>query len=105
MASRSTLPLPVVVLGRHITATGVLRTFGRRHVPTFTAEATDDIVTRSRFYRPTPIRLDETDDSEALATFLERLPLERAVLMACGDRWTAAVAGLPPESRIRFRAS
>ena len=96
---------PVIVLGRHITAVGVLRTFAKRHVPAWSAEDTDDIITRSRWYQPTPIRLAETDDSAALEAFLARLPIDRAVLVACGDRWTAAVAGLSPAIRERFPAS
>ena len=97
--------LPVVILGRHITATNVLRTLVRRGLKAYVAQDTTDIITRSRWYRPTPHRIAETDDSALLARFLERLPLKSAVLMACGDRWTAAVAGLPPETRARYRAS
>src|SRR5919107_2610995 len=97
--------LPVVILGNHITATGVLRTLVRRGIEAHVPQETSDIITRSRWYRPTPERLPETGDSPTLAAFLDRLPLESAVLLASGDRWTAAVAGLPPDTRTRFPAS
>src|SRR5919112_2480926 len=96
---------PVVILGNHITATGVLRTLVRRGLEAHVAQDTSDIITRSRWYRPTPSRLPETDDSLTLAAFLDGLPLESAVLVATGDRWTAAVSGLPAEIRARFPAS
>jgi len=97
--------LPVLVLGKHITGLGVLRSFARRGVDTFGAEDTTDVIVRSRYYRPAPRRLPETDDSEVLAAYLGRLPFERAVLMPCSDRWAAAVAGLAPDVRRRFQAS
>ena len=47
----------------------------------------------------------ETSDSDELAGFLQSLHMPGAVLMACSDKWTLAVAGLPPGTRQRYPAS
>jgi hypothetical protein len=97
--------VPVLVLGKHITGLSVLRSFAGRGCDTYGVEDTRDVIVRSRFYRPAPERLGETDDSAVLAAYLQRLPFERAVLMPCSDRWAAAVAGLATDVRRRFPAS
>src|SRR5690242_17554855 len=43
--------LPVLLLGKHVTALGVLRTLARRGIEVLGAETTTDVITRSRFYR------------------------------------------------------
>lgn len=98
-------PVPALIFGTHITALGVLRVLTRRGVPCHGAEQTSDIIVRSRWYRPAARRLSETDDPAVLADYLRSLPDERAVLIACSDRWTTAVAGLPADVRARFPAS
>lgn len=97
--------LPVLIFGSHITALGVLRVLNARGIQSFVVDATKDIIVRSRWYRPAERTLAETSDSDELADYLRSLQLPRAVLMACSDRWTRAVAGLPPEFRQRFPAS
>ncbi len=97
--------LPVLIFGPHITALGVLRQLARRGIQGYVADATSNIIVRSRWYRPTEPTLPETSDSEALAGFLRSLDIPRAVLIPCSDQWTLAVAGLPPDLRERFPAS
>jgi D-aspartate ligase len=97
--------VPVLIFGAHIAALGVLRTLSRRGIPCYVVDDTTNIISRSRWYRPTVPTLVESPDSAALAAFLERLDLPRAVLIPCSDQWALAVAGLPPELRERFPAS
>ncbi len=104
-SSRSPSREPVLVFGAHIAALGVLRTLARRGVEAYVVDQTSNIIVRSRHYRPTTPKLPESADPAALSTFLESLPMERAVLIACSDQWALAVAGLPAATRERFRAS
>jgi predicted ATP-grasp superfamily ATP-dependent carboligase len=96
---------PVLVFGAHIAALGVLRVLARRGIPTFVADDTTNVITRSRWYRPAERTLAETSDPTVLAAYLESLALPRAVLIACSDQWALAVAGLPAELRGRFPTS
>jgi predicted ATP-grasp superfamily ATP-dependent carboligase len=106
MSGVSAIPrVPVLILGKAITALGVLRVLAARGIETYVVDATSDIITRSRWYRPAERTLPETSDSDQLATFLQSLHLSRAVLIACSDKWTQAVSGLPQEMRLRFAAS
>ncbi len=97
--------VPALILGSHLTGLGVLRLLAPRGVPTYGVDATHDMMTRSRWYRPAPRRMEETHDSERLAAYLDSLPLARAVLIPCSDAWARAVSGLPEEIRERFPAS
>ena len=103
--AHATSQTPVLILGGHLAALGVLRLLTRRGVPAFVAEETTNVVARSRWYRPAERTLPETSDASALATYLDSLRLPRAVLIACSDQWSLAVAGLPEEIRARFPAS
>jgi len=97
--------MPVLILGTHITALGVLRMLTARGVEAFVVDETTDIITRSRWYRPPERTLAETSESDTLADYLQSLELPKAVLIGCSDTWTRAVAGLPPAVRERFPAS
>jgi D-aspartate ligase len=101
----TTARLPVLILGKSITALGALRVLAGHGIRTYGVEATSDIITASRWYEPTPRRLPETSDGAELGTFLESLAMPEAVLIACSDKWTSAVAGLPPDVRARYHAS
>src|SRR5262245_7608497 len=92
-------------MGSHIAALGVLRRLSRRGVPCRVLDHTPDIIVRSRWYRPAPRTLAETPDPRILASHLRSLPMPGAVLIACSDVWTQAVAGLPADVRERFRTS
>jgi len=104
MRSSSSEP-PVLILGAHVTALGVLRVLSARGIECYCAEQTSDIIVRSRWYRPAERTLPETADSDVLAAYLDALQLPRAVLIACSDRWISAVAGLPDAMRDRFPSS
>ncbi len=102
---RATPQLPVLILGSHITALGVLRVLVGRGIPCYVVDRTSDIIRRSRWYRPTERTLAETADSEVLGEFLQSLNLPGAVLIPTSDGWTHAVAGLAAEVRQRFPVS
>lgn len=101
----SAAPRPVLILGAHIAALGVMRVLARRGIPTFVVDDTSNIITRSRWYRPAVKTLQETADPAVLAHYLGSLDLPEAVLIPCSDRWALAVAGLPSDLRRRFAAS
>jgi D-aspartate ligase len=96
---------PVIVMGAHIAALGALRVLARQGIETYVIDDTQDVITRSRWYRPTQPTLAETADPQVLAAALRRIDLPEAVLLPCSDQWTQAVAGLPDDLRDRFRAS
>lgn len=97
--------LPVLVFGPHIAAIRVLRRLTGRGVRCYVVDETDDIIVRSRWYRPAERTLPETSDSGVLAEYLAGLRLPRAVLVPCSDNWTLAASGLPEELRDRFPRS
>ncbi len=96
---------PVIVLGAHLAALGVLRLLARRGIPSYVIDETTNIIRSSRFYRPTVPTLPETADAETLAAALRRMDLPSAVLIPCTDSWTLAAAGLPDDLRARFPTS
>jgi D-aspartate ligase len=74
----------------------VLRSLGRNGLPAFVAGDRIALVGSSRWYRPVPGEsIEETDDGERLARYLQTLPFERAVLFPCSDRWAMTMASLP----------
>jgi predicted ATP-grasp superfamily ATP-dependent carboligase len=96
---------PVLVLGKHVTGLGALRTFAKRGIEAYVAEDTKDVITSSRWYRRPAATLPETTDGEELGRYLRELEIERAVLFPCSDRWTQAVAARPHDVRDRFPAA
>lgn len=95
---------PVLVLGSGLTALGVIRTFARTRIPTMVVASGDDPVRHSRWFRAAPGFHGPMEES-ALSSYLERLPLESAVLMPCSDAWALAVSRLDPYLAARFPAS
>ena len=93
----------MLVLGKGMTALGVVRVLGRRGVPLFVAGTGQDIVIRSRWYRALPG--GPLARGASLADRLASLDVERMVLLPCSDGWAMAVSELPPELRERFPAS
>src|SRR6476660_1128706 len=96
---------PVLIFGTHLPPLGALRVLSRRGIRCYVVDDTNDIITRSRWYRPAERTLKETTDSDVLNDYLTSLRLPRAVLLPCTDMWSLAVAGLPSETRSRFPAS
>ncbi|MEP6492892.1 MAG: hypothetical protein ABJF01_09455 [bacterium] len=95
---------PVLILGEGITALGVVRILARDNIPAYVVESSDPLLRRSRWFRRLPAEF-EKNPNEALADWLVRLPLTRAVLMPCSDNWVTQVAALAPALRERFPAS
>jgi D-aspartate ligase len=97
--------VPVLVLGKGITALGAVRALGRRGTPLFVAGTPGSIVTGSRWYRRLPGEpLEEASDAD-LAARLRGLSIPRMVLLPCSDAWVVAVSRLPEDLRERFPAS
>jgi predicted ATP-grasp superfamily ATP-dependent carboligase len=96
---------PVLVLGSGVTGLGVIRTFGADGIRAYTADVSDPLMRRSRWFHRLPPPHDVVPDEEHFEEWLHRLPFERAVLMACSDHWLARVAALDATTRARFPAS
>jgi predicted ATP-grasp superfamily ATP-dependent carboligase len=99
---RAAVDLPVIVLGGHVTALGVLRSLGPRGIETYLLSGADDYAAASRWARRLRDGPAESPDPAPLAEFLDGLRLERALLLPCSDDWTRAVAALPDDVRVRF---
>ena len=97
--------VPALILGSHLTGLSVVRLLAARGVPVYGVNTRQDMMSRSRWYRPAARLLEESSDSDRLAEYLDALPLPRAALIACSNSWTRAVSGLPGEIRERFPAS
>jgi len=97
--------LPAIVLGSSLTAVGVIRSLGRIGIPQYTVCPEGELAIKSRWYRPAPHVPGPLPSPENLAEYLERLPFERAVLIACTDQWAKSVAELPPALRGRYLTS
>jgi predicted ATP-grasp superfamily ATP-dependent carboligase len=95
----------VLVLGKGMTALGVVRILGRRSVPLYVAGAANDVVTRSRWYRPLPGGPVRGSRDTNLADVLTSRGLDHMVLLPCSDGWAMAVSRLPGDLRERFPAS
>jgi predicted ATP-grasp superfamily ATP-dependent carboligase len=63
------------------------------------------MVTRSRWYRPLAELGASELHEESLGSGLERLNVERMVLLPCSDAWAMAVSELKPELAKRFPSS
>lgn len=90
------------MLGAHYSALGTTRSLGRAGVRVFLVARRSDFPAWSRWGRRLSARVDEAGGPEGLASALESLPLERAVLFPCSDLWAAAVNRLPERTRARF---
>jgi predicted ATP-grasp superfamily ATP-dependent carboligase len=97
--------VPVIVLGTGLTALGVQRSLVEVGIKTLLVESTRSMARRSRWARKRVIEHPESTDPAPLQDLLERLPVERAVLMACSDKWSTAVSALPEATRKQFVTS
>jgi D-aspartate ligase len=94
--------VPALVIGIGLNALGVMRSLGRAGIPLWNANPQRDYVRSSRWYRPAPLPLE---DGQPLADYLERLPVERAVLFAASDDRVLEASLLPPHLCERFPSS
>ncbi len=87
--------VPAIVVGRGETGLGTLRSLVIAGIPAYVACPQDDLVTRSRWYRPVPgMGWDGSINSDT-ASLLRALPLENAVLVAARDDAALWLADLP----------
>jgi predicted ATP-grasp superfamily ATP-dependent carboligase len=93
-------PAPVIVLGGGVTVAAVLTLLAQAGICSYTVCSQSDFVRRSRWYRKLPS--EATPSADNLAELLERLPIERAILMPCSDDWLTVVAALPASLAARF---
>lgn len=95
--------VPAIVVGRGQTGLGALRCLQLAGIPAYVACPADDLVTRSRWYRPTPgaCAWNGTPGAEAEA-LLAAMPLSRAVLIPGADDAALWLADLPHSLRERF---
>lgn len=99
--------IPAIVMGRGPTALGILRSLQLAGIPAYVACPPGDIVTRSRWYRPTPGSLpwDGQPGEPALAA-LRAMPLDKAVIIAGADDAALWLVDLPStDLGDRFRVS
>lgn len=98
--------IPAIVMGRGPTALGILRSLVLAGIPAYVACPADDLVTRSRWYRPTPgLPWDGRPGPQALEA-LRAMPLERAVIIPGADDVALWLADLPSSDLgDRFLAS
>lgn len=101
-STEPSLAVPVLILGKGITALAAARCVGRRGIPLYVAGASGDIVTRSRWYRRLPGATEDESDRWDLSDRLTALEVERMVLLPTSDKWAMAVSRLRPDLASRF---
>ncbi|MFQ5721711.1 MAG: hypothetical protein ACE5GI_04410, partial [Candidatus Aminicenantales bacterium] len=74
-------------------------------IPTFLISDRNDFVARSRWVRPIYLHANRFPTVKELTRLFEKLKFDRAVLFACSDAWTKAVANLDSELSLRFPSS
>ncbi|HJU07863.1 MAG TPA: hypothetical protein VJ727_05205 [Rhodanobacteraceae bacterium] len=98
-----------IVVGREQTGLGMLRSLHQAGIPVCVACRSDNLVARSRWYRPTPgaVPWDGEPGPEALA-ILQAMPLQRAVLIMGRDDaalWAADIPSGPLADRFLVSSS
>jgi D-aspartate ligase len=96
-------PVPVIVLGGGVTVAAVLTLLAQAGISSYAICPQTDFVRRSRWYRKLPSVSNPSPEN--LAELLEKLTIERAILMPCADDWLTAVAALPSSLAERFPSS
>ncbi|MDR7134164.1 putative ATP-grasp superfamily ATP-dependent carboligase [Lysobacter niastensis] len=108
MAKRIAGMTPAVAIGRGYTGLGTLRSLAEAGIPTYCACPSDDVATRSRWFRPTPgARWDGTIGPDA-RQILRDMPLDRAVLIPGADDaalWLADIPGTTLSERYKVSSS
>ncbi len=88
-----------------MTVLGVLRSLSSQSITAHCVLPTTDFVAHSTHYRPLPRHLGQLEDLSELASFLDGLPIARAVLIPCSDHAVRAVAQLDVSFKERFATS
>ena len=97
--------IPALVVGNGLTALGVMRSLGRKGIPLFNLNPQPDYVSASRYYNPAPPSWGALQDADRLAAYLERIPLQRAVLFAGNDDRVKEASELDGSLAERFARS
>lgn len=109
MAEVPNSPIPAIVVGREQTGLGALRSLRLAGIQAYVACPPDDLICRSRWYRPTPGPVRWNGDLGPLANdVLAALPLERAVLIPGRDDaalWAADIPTGPLADRFLVSSS
>jgi predicted ATP-grasp superfamily ATP-dependent carboligase len=99
---------PAIVLGKGVTAIGVMRSLARKGIDVFTVAPLGDLATRSRYFKPTTARCGATFSNQWTRddyAVLDRVDLTRAVLIPCSDVTAEWVARMPNSLKSRFYSS
>jgi D-aspartate ligase len=96
---------PVLVLGSGLTVLGAIRLLGRAGFAPLVVSDRPGIAKKSRWYRAAPPSRSTSSPWADLPAWLEGLPLERAILLPCGDDWALQVARCASEVADRFPTS
>jgi predicted ATP-grasp superfamily ATP-dependent carboligase len=107
MADAAAHPLPAILLASDKTGVGALRSLRMAGIDTYVACPPGDLVTHSRWFKPTPgpIPWDGTVGPDALR-ILREMPVERAALIPGADDAALWLSGIPnSELAGRFRVS
>ncbi len=97
--------VPALVLGRGVTALGVIRDLGRQGLSVYLVGAHGNFAAASRYARAHPAAPNGDVPEATLEEFLERTGDRPMVLIPCSDAWTKAVSRLPGSLAHRFPAS
>jgi D-aspartate ligase len=95
---------PVLLLGSGLTVLGVLRLLGQAgYTPMVVGRP--GVAERSRWFRRCPASRSAATPESDLPAWLDGLPIERAVLIPCGDDWALRIAKCAPDVEARFPSS
>src|SRR4051812_24719816 len=95
---------PVLVLGSGLTVLGVIRLLCAAGFQPLVVNGERDVAKNSKCYRPAPASRGAAPDVD-FDDYLDGLPLERAILMPCSDKWILRAAQRSASLRKRFPAS
>ena len=96
---------PVLVFGSGLTSLGTIRLLASAGLKPFVVSDTPGMVAKSRWYRPAPRSASSESPRDNLRAWLDGLPLDRAILLACSDEWALRVARYADSFRERFPTS
>ena len=99
------LSVPVLVLGVGLSALGVVRCLGRAGLRPYLVSRPGDLAELSRWSRKRLVHMVEPVSPLDMVPLLDRLDLQRAVLIPCTDVWAQVVAQLPEDAYPRFATS
>ncbi len=83
----------------------VIRLLGRAGYVPLVVDPRPGAASKSRWFRACPASRAATNPESDLAAWLDGLPMERAVLLPCGDEWALRIAQIADDVRARFPSS